>query len=150
MRNRAEENIKWRKHWAWREFKVFMEKSVRGTEKGVEVDTLGLSWTTLCDSFISLVVGVTEGFQLGKQELLFKKINLKRLKGTERSEKTKANIQEDEFSFSVNWIICQYSPNQNTGNWNYLSPTTLHKGEFAVIGEVWGGERLHVLQCDIL
>lgn len=84
MRKRAEENLKWMEHWAWREFKVLMEKSVRGTEKGVKVDTLGLSWTTLCDSFIPLVMGVTEGFQLGKQELLFKKINLKRLEGTER------------------------------------------------------------------
>lgn len=52
---------------------MFMKKSMRGTE-GKEIDTLSI-WN---DSFIPSVLVLTEGFERGRDELLFKKVNLKR------------------------------------------------------------------------
>lgn len=58
-----------------------MKKSVKGTkrrETEVKIDVWEESWTTLNDSIIPSALEAIEGFELGRNEWLFKKIDLKR------------------------------------------------------------------------
>lgn len=105
------------------------------------------SWMTALSHQLWDLLKVLSG---GEMSYSSRRLTWRETRKNKKIKKLRPSSREGEFSFSNNWIICQYPVNQNTGNWNDLSPTTLHEGKFALIGGVFGGERLHVLKYDIL